>query len=202
MIPDKLYRGDSDKCNCRKLREYINKGMLFTNLISGGTGKIIFTAPLIELVKMHINNSGGWKSHFLSFTEKEKKAFDFGAYGFQGEHESYFEEDNNWDFAILIFTTSRLKSRELIEKGVYECTYDSSFCEFENGCRILLIDTVEYLIANSHLNINSELKNAQKDEEWLLLPTNSKLFNNGVVEYSAKVDMSNIIDFTRYKMIK
>ena len=41
MIPKTLYRGDSDKKNDRKLKEFIDKGLLFTNPISGGNGQNI-----------------------------------------------------------------------------------------------------------------------------------------------------------------
>ena len=38
MIPKKLYRGDSDKKGDRILKKSVKEGMLFTNLISGGSG--------------------------------------------------------------------------------------------------------------------------------------------------------------------
>jgi hypothetical protein len=199
MIPKKLYRGDSDKKGDRILKKSVKEGMLFTNLISGGSGQIIFRKPLIELVKIHTNP--GWaKTHFLSFSECENKAREFGAFGFAGEHYPYYVDDDAWNFALLKFQTTILVDCIPKEKGLYECSYIPSLKEFKNRLKVLLIDTVEYLKANSELDIDSQLINAEKDMEWLILPVNAILLNNKFVEYSAKLDMSNLIDYELFEV--
>ncbi|MBU0474642.1 MAG: hypothetical protein KKF62_10805 [Bacteroidetes bacterium] len=54
----------------------------------------------------------------------------------------------------------------------------------------------EYLKSHKELNVNSQLSNAQRDEVWLVLPTNILALNNSFVEYSARLEMSDIIDYT------
>lgn len=200
MIPETLYRGDADKNNSRQLKLHLKKRLLLTNLISGGNGNIIFSKPLIELVKEHI--SPGWgKTHFLSFSELKGRAFEFGEYEFKGERCQYFEEDNNWDFALLTFKTSHIINCDLLEAGVYKCNYEASFIEFSDGYKFLFVNTAEYLKANKNLNTNSQIEKAEGDKEWLILPTNSILLNNNRIEYSAKIDMGKSINYELYKMI-
>jgi hypothetical protein len=201
MIPKFLYRGDSDPNNVRWLKKSIDEGMLLTNLISGGNPQEIASKPLIELVKIHIKNEWG-KTHFLSFTEEENSAIRFGSFGHKGEPNIYVDDTNDWDFALVKFRTNNLKEVSPIEKGVYECDYTASLREFRNGCKLLLINTVDYLRTNLNSNTASQLKSAERDKEWLILPTNSKLFNNGKVEYSAKIDMADVFDHEKYVMIE
>lgn len=198
MIPKNLYRGDSDKDGDRLLKSQLRHRLLFTNLISRGNGSVIFNKPLIELVKNHINP--GWsKTHFLSFTESIDKALKFGSHEFSRECYPKIDYDNDsWDFALLVLNTGRLSNLRLIEKGVYECFYKHSLIEFQDGCKILLVNTVEYLKANMELDVDAQLKNAQRDEEWLVLPLNKILLNKNTVQYSAKIDMSDIIEYELY----
>jgi hypothetical protein len=200
IIPKNLYRGDSDKNGDRILRKSLREGMICTNLVSGGNGRIIFKKPLLELVKVHINP--GWeKSHFLSFSECKNKALEFGAFSFVGEHSPYYEDGDSWNFALLKFQTTNLVDCVVKESGVYECSYSPYLKEFKNGCKILLIDTVEYLKANSALVTASQLTNAERDMEWLVLPTNAILLNNQSIEFSAKLDMSDVIEYELFEVL-
>ena len=199
MIPEILFRGDSDIKGDRLLKNtLISKRILFTNLISGGYGNTIFKKSLIELVKRHINPGWG-KTHFLSFTKSCEKAIEFGLYEFEGEPIPVIDYDGKWEFAILKFYTKNLLVKESSGNGVYKCSYKSHLIEFKDCCEILLINTIEYLKAHKELDVNSQLKNAIRDEEWLILPINI-LLNNNAVEYSAKIDMSNIIDYELYNV--
>lgn len=199
MIPEKLYRGDADRKNCRQLKTHLKNGLLFTNLISGGNGSIVFKKPLVELVKEHIS-PGSDKTHFLSFSELEERAFDFGSYGFDGDVYPFYEEESNWDFALLTFDTSHIISCNLIDTGVYKCHYKTLNKEFDGSFNFVFINTVEYLNANTNFNTESQIKNAERDKEWLMLPTNEVLLNSNLVEYSAKIDMGNAIDFMLFTM--
>lgn len=200
MIHRKLYRGDSDKNGDRNLKHSLRERMLFTNLISSGNGQEIFTNSLIELVKRHINP--GWcKTHFLSFSECENKALEFGSFGLVGEHYPCDDFEASWHFAMLTLDTTNLHVCTLKESGVYECSYDPSVIEFKNGCRIALIDTVEYLKANSQLDTASQLTNAERDKEWLLLPINAILLNNNMVEFTAKLYMLyGLLDYELFEV--
>jgi hypothetical protein len=199
MTLKKLYRGDSDKAGDRILKKSIREGFLCTNLISGGNPRSIFREPLLDLVKRHI--TPGWgKTHFLSFSEYKDKAVEFGAYGFIGDHCPYYDYEDIWHFALLKFDPTNLGTTIERERGVYVCSYTNSLIEFRDGCRILLINTVEYLKANSALNADSELSNAERDKEWLILPINEILLNNNIVEFSAKLDRGNIITYELYEV--
>lgn len=198
MALKKIYRGDSDKAGDRILKKSIREGFLCTNLISGGNPRTI-REPLLDLVKRHI--TPGWgKTHFLSFSECEYKAVEFGANGFAGDHWPYYEYDDTWAFALLTFDPTNLLAAIERQTGVYECSYVNSLMEFRDGCRILLIDTVEYLKINSTLATKTELSNAGRDREWLILPINEILPNNNEVEFSAKMDMGNVIGYTLYEV--
>ena len=199
MIPKILYRGDSDKGDERLLRSELHHWALYTNLISGGVGNIIFKKPLIDLVKIHINP--GWKkTHFLSFTECVEKAIEFGSHEFNGYPHPYMSDDNNWDFALLKFDTTKLIEKRMVEKGVYRCFYKQSSYEPDKHCEILLIDTIEYLKSHMELNVDSQLSNAQRDKEWLVLPTNLITLNNLFVEYSAKLEMMDLIEYELFNV--
>ena len=196
-IPEILYRGDSDKYGDRQLKIHLKNGLLCTNLISGGIGATIFNTPLVDLVKNHIYPGWG-KTHFLSFTESKEKAYEYGVYGFHGQICPFFEDDNNWDFALFKFTTMKLVSVNLGEPGVFNCRYNASFKEFTDGFNIILINTFDYLHANTSFFTHLQIRNAERDKEWLILPTNQILLNNRFFEYSAKIDMSDIIDYELY----
>ena len=197
MLPKKLYRGDSDSQRDRMLRHSLQ--MLFTNLISSGNGQEIKN-PLIELVKQHIDSSWG-KTHFLSFSESEEKAHEFGSFGLVGDYYPCYDVDASWHFAIVTLDAANLKVCTLRERGVYECSYDTSSRECKNGCKIALIDTVEYLKANSQLNTASQLSNAERDKEWLLLPISAILLNNNMVEFTAKLYMQyGLLDYELFEV--
>ena len=48
MLPQYLYRSDSDKKGDRKLKQTINSGVFLTNLCNGGNGREIFDNPLSD----------------------------------------------------------------------------------------------------------------------------------------------------------
>jgi len=194
-LPEVLYRGDSDRQGIRMLKSTIRNGLLCTNLINGGIGAAV-RRPLIDLVKSHINP--GWaKTHFLSFSESEERAMGFGSHGITNNRNPIYNDDSTWSFALLKFYPLKV-DYTFIEKGVYRGFYNQSLIAFPNGCWIFLINTVEYLKANSQLNTDSQLKNAKRDKEWLILPATPILLNLNIIEYSAKVDMSDVIEYELY----
>src|SRR5437764_15229151 len=69
MVPRFLFRGDADPHEERKLRSVYPDsfhGFLLTNLSNGGSGREIFTGPLVAAANRHVGV--GWpKTHFLSF---------------------------------------------------------------------------------------------------------------------------------------
>lgn len=77
MIPKKLFRGDSDSQNARRLRYTYSRQQFCTNLIRGGVGEKIFSEPLMDLVNTHILSKFE-NSHFLSFTESRTSAIRYG----------------------------------------------------------------------------------------------------------------------------
>jgi hypothetical protein len=200
MLPQLLYRGDSDRNGTRRLKECLGQGILFTNLIDGGNGQVIFERPLFELISNHVS-PGFNKTHFLSFSEDEETALRFGSFEVTGEIQPYFEEDGNWDFILIKFKTSGLSDIKMVEVGVYECEYSSSQLEFHNRFKLLIFDTVTYLKKNFSSTHQKQLENASKNKEWLIFPANQYLFNNNKVEFKSKIDISNVFDFEKYIMI-
>ena len=81
MIPQLLYRGDGDTQKERSLRTNHPSsayGGLLTNLSNGGSGRDIFSSPLISTVNRHVNE--GWeKTHYLSFSEERTRALAFAS---------------------------------------------------------------------------------------------------------------------------
>jgi hypothetical protein len=191
-FPKILYRGDSDKEDNRLLRTTLKSLYLCTNLIKGGNGSVIFKEPLVELVKAHIN---GWgKTHFLSFSESEDTATEYGSHGLNLQ----YNDPDRVNYALLKFHPDKVLKWQGKNDGVYKGYYSSSMIKFPNGCWLYLIDTVTYLKANIHLGTAAQLSLATGDKEWLILPANAELFNNGVVEYSTQLDMSDIIEYEQH----
>lgn len=73
QLPTQLYRGDNDPADTRKLHTTLGSGHLVTNLGSGGSGREIFSAPLMAAVERHVTDR--WtKTHFLSFSASRERA--------------------------------------------------------------------------------------------------------------------------------
>jgi hypothetical protein len=191
-FPKFLYRGDSDKNNERKLRQTISSNILLTNLSNGGNGKEILTSDFNQLVNKHIGI--GWsKTHFLSFTSIEDKAFYYASKS--SDYMEIYDFHKNWDFSILTFSFDILLNETIKEydKGFYYSEFVPTCKEFYPRFRILLIDCFEFL-KNKHSSapeFKQALVNAERDKEWLILPMNSfgsegeltsKLDNNCITE--------------------
>jgi hypothetical protein len=181
-IPDFLYRGE-DFSQKKDGREVLSRGLLMTNLCYGGNGKEIFIRPLRESINKHV--SIGWpKTHFLSFSESEETALNYGS-----RHRKYEENffDENWDFALFTLDESKLISIEQKDVGVFEVLFKSSFKEFLPTFKIFLFDVPKHLksISNSDIDLSEAISNAERDSEWLLLP--AQPFQN---EFSSKLDTS------------
>lgn len=190
--PRFLYRGDSDRKNERKLRETISSGVLLTNLSNGGNGKEIFTSDFNQLINKHIGI--GWsKTHFLSFTANEDKAFYYASES--AVYEEIYDFHEKWDFSILTFDFSTLLQETIREysKGLYYAEFLPTCKEFYPRFKILLVDSFEYLKNkyDSKSDFQQAILNAERDNEWLILPLNyfgftweltSKLDNNCITE--------------------
>jgi hypothetical protein len=171
-IPEYLYRGDKDPRGVRKLRSTI-PSYLETNLCDGGYENEIFKNPLKDLINRHIKI--GWaKTHFLSFTECEDIAFNFGTYCEiekdvkKDDYEEYEQSDKDWDFVIVTIDTKKVKFTE-IEKGIYKGNFSPIRQEFlGRDFEIYLINPTEALEDSIGFDIAKSL--AKKDEEWLILP--------------------------------
>ncbi len=193
QIPKKLYRGDADPNNKRKLKETFKSSLLLTNLCNGGKGREIFSHSLVQLINKHI--AIGWNNtHFLSFSTNEQIAFKYGSNG-KEFNETYNDQDF-WDFTILTFDTDYLilESIKQIEVGIYKAEFTPSCKEFLPVYKIFLIDTVSHLKSiydNSNINLSTAIKKAEIDNEWLILPANP-FGNNG--EFTAKFDTACITE--------
>lgn len=126
MIPQKLYRGDSDPQGYRLLKETISHNHFQTNLINGGQGRLINEVPLVNLINRHVGY--GWdKTHFLSFSEDENTALrhGIGCTPFELaskllDFSAYYGNRVDWDFAVLEFDASLVRVNK-ITAGVFEC---------------------------------------------------------------------------------
>jgi hypothetical protein len=198
MIPEYLYRGDSDPLNRRLLRATINHYQVQTNLINGGVGRVISETPLLDLINQHVNYK--WeKTHFLSFSSNEQIAFKYGLNKESTEFTNlddycseHYSEEDDWNFAIVTLSTSKMNPKRL-GKGVFECFYTPSLVKFQNAdCKLILIDVLEALFDTA-----SSIENAKRDSEWLVLPANI-FYDKGQVEYSAILDIGHIGEIVKY----
>lgn len=196
MIPEQLYRGDSDNQNKRNLRYTFSRQQFCTNLIKGGVGRIIFSEPIMDLVNTHIL-SRFENSHFLSFTESRTSAMRYGLNLMTDDEVAidecsvpYYNEEADWDFAVLTLKTSALSIVNNPAPGIFECTYTPILKEFAKFgvYRVFLIDVHKALSINDVDKYNVALEYSSFDREWLLLPATPKEFNLGKVEYSAILD--------------
>ena len=193
MFPKLLYRGDSDQEGQRKLKSTFNRGLLLTNLISGGNETEIFRKSIGLLVNEHIANVWG-KTHFLSFTTDVKIALHYGSYG--KAFEEVYAENEGWDFAVFPFDTTPPNKYDIkeIETGIYVAQFYPTCKEFLPTFKLILIDALSHLksISNkNNIDLTKAITKAKHDSEWLILPA-SPFGHNG--EFTAKLDTACIRD--------
>ncbi len=149
------------------------------------------------------------QSHFLSFSANKETAIRYGLHGEIGKTEElfesyveYYEDDQLWKFAIIELNTSNIKV-SMLEKGVYEGLYKPSLTKFSHLntlYRILLIDVVDFLVSSSEAdNISYSIANAERDEEWLILPATYVTLNNNHNEYSSIFDGACLSSIQKYR---
>lgn len=200
MIPSVLYRGDSDKDNVRKIRSTIQNNLFLTNLTSGGSGDLIFTEKILNLVIFHVDP--GWsKSHFLSFSEDEEKAKEYALHDLDNTID-YFEYDgdgNAIDYVMIELNRTLLTSITEIDHGLFRCLYKSELISSGLTSEIFLIDAYNFLQKHSNSSNSDEAKHkSQRDKEWLVLPQNPIRLNFGKIEYTGILDGGCIGRVTKY----
>jgi hypothetical protein len=209
-IPRSLYRGDRDSRNSRRLRWSLTQGHLQTNLLNGGDGRRIMQETVWDLVNEHVLSKYR-RSDFLSFTESREAAFRFGLKLHAINQEiiedcvtEFYEDGDDWDFAILTLDTRRLDNVKELAAGVYEATFEPALLEFRRSgsYRVVLIDIVTALKARHNDSYGLATEYSSYDSEWLVLPANTKLFEAGQVQYSALLDMACISATERFTVDK
>lgn len=220
MIPRFFFRGDADSRDERKLRSVYPggfRGFLLTNLSNEGSGREIFTAPLVAGVNRHVG--AGWpKTHFLSFSSSRDRAIAFVAG--PEKHRLVPANPERWDSAVVTLDTTRFTASLELETGLYRCTYpgrvpvlfDSrltgdTIARFvanapEQGrpIHILLIDVASYLrqqISGGRAGLEDTLGKATRDSEWLILPLDP--CDGAPGELTAALDDGCISTFERFK---
>ncbi len=204
MVPEYLYRGDNDSEGTRSLRSTIDHFQLQTNLLNGGNGRVIFESPLLDLIDEHVGF--GWsKTHFLSFSESETIAYQYGIHCESDEVENkmldctqHFDLDSTWDFAVIVLDTKTIKW-DTIDKGVYVALYPPSLTKFMNlpYYRAIFINVSEVLSENA--KYIESYKNSTRDSEWLILPATKILLNSNKVEYPGILDGGCFSEIKKYK---
>jgi len=210
IIPSLLYRGDADPHQLRDLKKPILRYQLQTNLLKGGNGHAVFKTPLLELVGIHVHP--GWAStHFLSFSEDIITAFRFGldceyneVDSLLNNYEEYYEEGNNWDFAVFSFNSEQIEWNTL-DSGIYKGQFESSLLKFNlfpGVFKVILINVKEAIQSYTSLSgYNEIMAKAVKDKEWLLLPATEMQMNTGQIEFSGILDGKCISEISRYKRL-
>jgi hypothetical protein len=198
LLPRLLFRGDSDKLNKRLLKSTFKSELFMTNLISGGIGREIFSNTIGQLLNRHI--ATGWdKTHFLSFSTDEQRAFYYGSDG--KPFDDVYYETENWDFAVLTFDTTLLiqDSIKEVDAGIYSAKFIPTCKEFLPTFKVILIDAVSHLksiASKSNIDMKTAIANADNDKEWLILPVSP--FNHQG-ELTAKLDAHCITDKRLYR---
>ena len=196
MIPRKIYRGDGEPKNIRNLRNSSSRGQYYTNLIKGGIGQKIFSEALMDLVNAHILSRFDI-SHFLSFTESKNSAMRYGLNLMSGDDNAieecsipYYDDNYNWDFALLTLNTDLLTFNKEPYPGVYELSYTPQLFEFSRlgPYKVILIDVSKALGEMKSESYTTALEYSKYDSEWLVLPANIKEFNGGKSEFSGILD--------------
>jgi hypothetical protein len=214
MLPKKLYRGDSDSDDRRKLRLFPPGscyGCLRTGLSERGNGMEIFMALLTQSVKKHVEH--GWdKSHFLSFSSDRSVAT---RYALRCENiEVELCDQVEWYTSIITLETERLHHQNKVEEGLYVCRFKSrpdSFrplsvphtlarrlSKIQNpDHEVLIIDLCSYLRAKAP-DLQTCIESAYRDKEWLVLPLN-RLVNG---ELSCVLDDGCISAFETFRLVR
>lgn len=218
-LPPLLHRGDAGLQNKRQLREW-RRGYLLANLSNEGSGKEIFSFPLIESIRRHVDD--GWdKTHFLSFTESYSSALSFAG---ASDNKPYVLTDtSNWDAAIITIDTNCFNLQKQYAPGMFKCTYalkPNRHCGLElsdtlayqiprqladiyrkgRAVSVLLVDVVSFLNDQSTkgaYNHETASNNATRDTEWLVLPLDPVEGISG--ENTAALDISCISKFESLK---
>ena len=202
MIPEKLYRGDSDKEKKRELKLRLKNYQFQTNLLDKGVGATVFVKPLSQLVNGHIEGTWG-NTHFLSFTSDREAALNYGkGRNSIGTSEIYYEEDDNWDFLLIQLNIKQLDIEE-VQEGIYKCFYYPHHTGFPMGYNLLILDTAK---CRKFLSSISKF-NSERDKEWLLLPItpDSKLVNPILMreEHSALIPLgNNVFEYEKFKLMR
>ncbi len=211
-IPQKLIRGDADPKQIRDLKNTLTQNQLVTNLLKGGESHAVFTELLITLIGAHVRSTWA-KTHFLSFSTKDEIAHKYGL-GCEpdadDEHVSSLMNEcayaelgrEDWDFAVIEIDTSIADWSE-IGQGVYLGSYEPyfhTFKRFSDSFRCILIDVVNAMKGQHDVeNVDQILKNARRDQEWLLLPATPIILNFKKTGYSGILDGRIIRHIEVYK---
>ena len=217
-LPPQLYRGDADLQNKRQLREW-RRGYLLTNLSNEGSGKEIFSVPLIESIRRHVDE--GWdKTHFLSFTESYSRALYFAG---ATDKPYVLTDSRNWDAVIITIDTGCFDLQKQYAPGMYKCAYTlipnlhcghelSSTLAFQiprlfaasfrndKAVSVLLVDVATFLYdraTKGAYNLETAFNKATRDTEWLILPLDPVERIPG--ENTAALDISCISKFDSLK---
>ena len=208
-IPEKLFRGDADLKNIRKLKETLNHEQLQTNLTSGGDGRKIFDISISNLIADHVDL--GWvTTHFLSFSEdiETAKRYALGCDLTRTSdlfelYRDYYEDDKEWDFAIIEIAPQKIEWKE-ISRGIYEGSHYPTLRKFEKYpgyFKMLLIDVRNAIPKGCCLhNAKQIIENANRDKEWLLLPATEMILNQNKIQWSGIFDGYIISEINKYKM--
>ena len=214
MNPNYLFRGDC-RDNGEVIKHFRMAG-LHTRLINGGNPQYVTEVGLLEAIRVHIapqisERDLQQKSHFISFTSNREKAL---FYASSGESEKLVE-CKSYTESRYIFSFDTSQSVIVNEDvGIYTLSYESQptaiepdsqsfndlilFVAFKNELQkkgttkhtLCLLDVVTYLKAYPQYQTSPEaLKNAERDSEWLVLPTDHI---EGLVGYSANIPRSSL----------
>ncbi|MFA8451819.1 MAG: hypothetical protein ACEPOW_14080 [Bacteroidales bacterium] len=215
----KFYRGDR-RGNETQPEMHYSSGLI-TKLIQGGNPKYINQNGLLKTICMHIHQedeiekSFYRKSHYLSISESIDVAKFYLAGGKDDElvltpkylESKYlfifdFNDENVTQISDYIYRIEYRCNRNLIEGHSPDTLAFSllqnepcQFCNKENYHSLLLINVVDLLKSNIHYEKSENaLLNAQRDKEWLLLPTDyySKLYGFSAIIPRADFWSANI----------
>lgn len=193
MIPNILFRGDSDVLGKRNLRSDVGYHYLTSNLIRGGNGMAIFSEALWDLINRHVDTV--WQTtHFLSFSKSEVKATEYAMHDLD-KTIPYYEFDGMgavWDYAIIEFNCNKLEGINQIKTGLHEAYYEPellSFARIVSEIKIRIIDVGTYLKSlPNNGSFQNAINKAERDEEWLILPYTPIHLNFDTTQHSGILD--------------
>jgi|GEM_PF-1583394 len=225
-LPKLLYRGDSDPARKRGLHATWDRSCLLTNLASGGSGKDLFNAPLIESVNKHV--AIGWdKTHFLSFSASPERAKCFAAGDPPRDLVPVPNDSPDWETVVYWSDTSVFQNIRELEPAIYAAIFPGYLprnvgqvpnvlmdiaraYEIQgregSAVRVILINVAKYIegkIATGVEGLHRALTFAEGDQEWLLLPIDPFIGNQGEVtgEFTARVDKGFIHGCQKYRFV-